>query len=139
MIIEMKPAVYSPAAQLWSLLCEYPQIIPNVLVASFCDRYMDEFRKLSRGIVATSVSVIELIELLLGFRGFEEPVRPCLVDAPHRLLRHFLMKKFRRRSYAVHAWTVNKRPDMERMQDLGVDGIITDYPTLLRDVLGRSG
>ena len=138
MIIEMKPAVCSPATQLWSLLRDYPQIIPNVLVASFCDRYMDEFRQLSQGQVATSVSVKELIQLLLGFRGFEKPVRPCLVDAPHQCLRRFLMKKFRDRDYAVHAWTVNKRQDMERMKDLGVDGIITDYPTLLMEVLGRS-
>jgi len=138
MIIEMKPAVCSPAAQLWSMLREYPQIIPNVLVASFRDRYLNEFRRLSRGQVATSVSVIELIQLLLGLRGFEKPVRPCLVDAPHRLLRPFLMKKFRRRGYAVHAWTVNKRQDMERMKNLGVDGIITDNPSLLLDVLGRS-
>lgn len=138
MIIEMKCARYSPAAKLWELLQEYPHIIPNVLVPSFRDGYLDEFRRLSQGQIATSVSVIELIELLLGFRGFEKPVRPCLLDAPHWFLRRFLMKKFRRRGYAVHAWTVNQRQDMERMRDLGVDGIITDYPTLLRDVLGRS-
>lgn len=137
MIIEMKPALHSPAEKLWAMLQSHPHLIPNVLVASFRDRYMDEFRDLSKGEVATSVSIIEFIELLLGFRGFEKPVRPCLVDAPHRVLRRFLIAKFRRRGYAVHAWTVNKRKDMERMKNLGVDGIITDYPTLLRDVLGR--
>ena len=73
-----------------------------------------------------------------GNQTYPLPVRPCLVDAPHQLLRPFLMNKFRRRGYAVHAWTVNKRPDMERMKNLGVDGIITDYPSLLLDVLGRS-
>ena len=138
MIIELKPARYSPAAKLWEMLQEYPHIIPNVLVASFSDRYINEFRDLSKGQVATSVSIKEFIQLLLGFRGFEKPFRPCLVDAPHWFLRRWLIKKFRRRGYAVHAWTVNKRKDMERVKDLGVDGIITDYPSLLKDVLERS-
>ena len=31
----------------------------------------------------------------------------------------------------VHAWTVNKVSDMKRVIALGVDGIITDYPSRL--------
>lgn len=34
----------------------------------------------------------------------------------------------------VIVWTVNEAPDMHRMIDLGVDGIITDYPDRLREV-----
>ena len=37
----------------------------------------------------------------------------------------------------VHAWTVNKPEEMLRMIALGVDGIITDYPTTLLKILGR--
>jgi glycerophosphoryl diester phosphodiesterase len=35
----------------------------------------------------------------------------------------------------VIVWTVNTRADMDRYIDWGVDGIITDYPDLLRDAL----
>ena len=35
----------------------------------------------------------------------------------------------------VVAWTVNDRAEMERLIEWNVDGIITDYPDLLRDVL----
>ena len=39
----------------------------------------------------------------------------------------------------VVVWTVNKREDMARMIELGVDGIISDKPDLLRQVAGEKG
>ncbi len=35
----------------------------------------------------------------------------------------------------VHVWTVNERGDMERVVEAGVDGVITDQPALLVEVL----
>lgn len=40
---------------------------------------------------------------------------------------------------AVHVWTINDAAVMERVVDLGVDGIMTDRPTVLRAVLERRG
>ena len=39
----------------------------------------------------------------------------------------------------VLVWTVNDPADMERLIDAGVDGVISDYPNRLRDVLDRKG
>ncbi|MBR0904752.1 glycerophosphodiester phosphodiesterase [Bradyrhizobium liaoningense] len=39
----------------------------------------------------------------------------------------------------VVVWTVNKPDDMARMIELGVDGIISDRPDLLRQVAGEKG
>jgi glycerophosphoryl diester phosphodiesterase len=39
----------------------------------------------------------------------------------------------------VAVWTVNKPEDMTRMIALGVDGIISDRPDLLRQVAGERG
>ena len=43
------------------------------------------------------------------------------------------------RGLAVLAWTVNEPADMERLIDMGVDGIITDYPDRLRRVAKEHG
>jgi glycerophosphoryl diester phosphodiesterase len=38
---------------------------------------------------------------------------------------------------AVHVWTVNEAADMRRLLRWGVDGIMTDRPTLLERVLAK--
>jgi glycerophosphoryl diester phosphodiesterase len=41
------------------------------------------------------------------------------------------------RNVDVHAWTINTEADMRAVIDMGVDGIITDYPTRLMGLVGR--
>lgn len=36
-------------------------------------------------------------------------------------------------------WTVNKKDDIARLIDMGVDGIISDRPDLLREIAGEKG
>jgi len=51
----------------------------------------------------------------------------AFVDAAHR------------RNVEVHVWTIDDPAEMHRLLDLGVDGILTDRPDLLRDVLRERG
>ena len=54
-------------------------------------------------------------------------VDPAVIDESHRL------------GLPVVVWTVDKPADMARMIDIGVDGIISDRPDLLRQVAGEKG
>lgn len=57
----------------------------------------------------------------------------------HAELTREAMGEARKLGLKVVVWTVNAERDMRRMIDLGVDGIITDYPDRLRSVAARAG
>jgi glycerophosphoryl diester phosphodiesterase len=50
-----------------------------------------------------------------------------------------LISEARSLGLKVVVWTVNKPADIARMIDIGVDGIISDHPDLLRKVAGENG
>jgi glycerophosphoryl diester phosphodiesterase len=53
----------------------------------------------------------------------------------HPELREDLLKEAHALGLQVIPWTVNRREDMARLIDWGVDGLITDRPDYLRDVM----
>ncbi len=72
------------------------------------------------------------------------PVRGDLAQVPHRfgpltVVDEQLVRTAHARGTEVHVWTVDDPAEMERLLDLGVDGLLTDRPDLLRDVLDRRG
>jgi glycerophosphoryl diester phosphodiesterase len=49
------------------------------------------------------------------------------------------MREAKRLALPVHVWTVNQRAEMERLLDLGIDGIMTDDPETLGIVFAERG
>jgi glycerophosphoryl diester phosphodiesterase len=49
------------------------------------------------------------------------------------------LQEAKRLGLAVVPWTVNDEPTMRRLAQMGVDGLITDYPDRLRKVLAELG
>ena len=54
-------------------------------------------------------------------------VTPALISESHSL------------GIPVVVWTVNKPADIARMIDMGVDGVISDHPDILRQIAGDKG
>lgn len=64
-------------------------------------------------------------------------VQTCEVYRGRRILTPRLVRDFHRAGVHVHVWTVNETADMQRLLDWGVDGLVTDRPDLLADLLHR--
>lgn len=145
MNIEMKLSALSPVERLCHMIQESnPSMKDKILVASFSHLYLRKFRRLCPD-VATSASVAELINYKLFNKRPKASViqitpdveleirrRTLKVELP--LLTREFVKKAHDDGLKVHAWTINDAEEMKRIKDLGVDGIITDYPSRLLSV-----
>ena len=56
-----------------------------------------------------------------------------------RLVDELLVGRAHELGLQVHVWTIDDEAEMRRLADLGVDGIMTDEPALLRTVLMEKG
>ena len=114
--------------------------VQKVLIGSFSDRRIARFRRVSRGAVATSAGTAVSVAAWAASRlGRRLPARPDAYQLPFAARGAQLDRRFVDAAHnaqaQVHAWTVNERVDMERLLDLGVDGIVTDRPDLLNEVV----
>jgi glycerophosphoryl diester phosphodiesterase len=143
MNIEIKQ-VDPPIAEPFCRLIRQHGLEDQVLVGSFHQEAMDAFRNACPE-VATSGTESEirpffiLNTIFLGLL-YTPPANafqvPEYSGSLHVLTRGFV-NGAHGRGVEVHAWTINEVDDMERLLDLGVDGIITDYPDRLLTLLQR--
>jgi glycerophosphoryl diester phosphodiesterase len=116
----------------------------RVMIASFHQRTLRKFRKLNPR-VPTSAGSAEVIRFLLlsklrltnlftpSFEAFQVPmtagpisvVNKAFIDAAHQ------------RGIEVHPWTINDPAEMRRLIAQGIDGIITDFPDRLSEILAE--
>lgn len=117
----------------------------TVLVASFDDATLDAFRASSLGRVPTSSAKestrTAVILNRLGLDWFVSAPEAALAipvaSGGMRLDRPGLIRAAHRRNQAVHYWTINDPAEMRRLIALGADGIITDRPDVLKQVLAE--
>ncbi|MEZ4961325.1 MAG: glycerophosphodiester phosphodiesterase family protein [Saprospiraceae bacterium] len=62
---------------------------------------------------------------------------PNIYSPYYLLLRKKNIKKLHEKGIRVVPWTVNSVKAMDRLRRKGVDGIITDYPNLIKQALGE--
>jgi glycerophosphoryl diester phosphodiesterase len=123
----------------------------RVRLAAFNDRRLATLRAAAGPSVATALSPSEVLALKAASVSRRRigsprhlPKGDLAVQVPDRLRRlalvdRALVEAAHRRNLPVHVWTVNRRSDMIRLLDLGVDAIMTDRADLLRAVLQERG
>lgn len=117
----------------------------RVCIGAFSDRRVARLRRLSQGRVCTWMGRREILALRAASFGLPAPRSPApctqvpVRQGRLRLLDRRFVEAAHRRGVAVHAWTINERAEMERLLDLGVDGILSDRPTVLKEVFVERG
>jgi glycerophosphoryl diester phosphodiesterase len=115
----------------------------DVIVASFIDRATDAFSALAPE-VPTSLGTNGTAAFYFAVRAGEAPpstrhvalqVPPDFQDTP--IVTGPMVEAAHDAGLAVHVWTIDEAIEMERLIDLGVDGIITDRPSVCTEVLER--
>lgn len=122
----------------------------RVCVGSFSNRRLWRFRRLAHGSVATAAGRLGIVALRflpgplcrfvhtpavafqVPWRVGRRPLRVTVVTRGFVTRAHRLGKQ-------VHVWTIDEAADMRALLDLGVDGIVTDRPDVLREVLTVRG
>ncbi len=143
-IKQTAPVVAPYEEALARLLAEYGRG-DDVIVASFLDPATDAFRTYAPA-VPTSAGTIATAEAWRAVQEGEAMPDTAAVayQVPERqgdlvVVDERFVAAAHESGKAVHVWTVNDAESMERLLDLGVDGIISDMPTTLCGVLSSRG
>ncbi len=139
----------APGSKLLAALIEKHHAHDRVLVASFSDlRRLRTLRRLGRPTASSAGTAltallrvlaplggVRLVSRLGRFQCIQVPVSfgPVTVVTPR------FVRRCHRGGVQVHVWTVNDEATMNRLLDMGVDGIVSDRADLLVKVLKDRG
>ncbi len=116
----------------------------RVCIASFSEARLQRLRRAAGPRLLTSMGAASAAALRLRslspLPAIAAPIRGALAQLPMRccgipVVDRALVRYAHQRGLEVHVWTVNRAADMHSLLDLGVDGLVTDRPDVLRDVL----
>ena len=138
------PVVQPYEATLAQVLRKYARR-DDVIVASFLDPSTEAFHRAAPEI-PTSAGTMTVAAFWRALQQDESPptLEHCALQVPERrgdlvIVDERFVAAAHAQGVAVHVWTVNQREAMERLVNLGVDGIFTDLPTTLRACLDDTG
>jgi glycerophosphoryl diester phosphodiesterase len=93
--------------------------------------------------VAQGASVADILDVLRSARDGSAPTTPAMaLQVPAEfggrpLVTRDLVEHAHAHDIQVHVWTINAAEEMAKLLDLGVDGIVTDFPGVLSELIER--
>jgi glycerophosphoryl diester phosphodiesterase len=118
----------------------------TAIIASFHDEIIDYIIEKDNGyLVSTAETEARrmVITTKSGMTLFYKPDAMALQlpmeSAGLNLTRKRIIKQAHKRKMAIHYWTINNKEDMKLLIENGADGLITDRPDLMNEVLNEMG
>lgn len=125
--IELKGA--GTAVAVWGLMQEAIAHgnwkLDQFIVSSF---KWNELRDMRAQSAIVPIGILPDTESIPEILSIAKEVRATAIHPYHGLLDEKIVSIFKKEGYKLYVWTVNKNADIQKMKDLGVDGIITNYP-----------
>jgi glycerophosphoryl diester phosphodiesterase len=119
--------------------------VDRVCIGSFSDERIDRVRNALGPELCTGMGPDEFVGLIRAFRGEEVTFRSQAAQIPPRdhdgrpLASRDLVEVAHAHGIVVHVWTIDDPDEMRALLDVGVDGIMTDRPVVLREVFEQRG
>jgi glycerophosphoryl diester phosphodiesterase len=119
-------------------------VLGRVCIGSLSYRRVARIRALARGRICSSMGQVATAMAYAASRTGRMPrMHADCLQVPRRwgVLRvdRRFVKAAHRAGLQVHVWTVDDEAEMEMLLDLGVDGIMTDRPRVLKQVMEARG
>jgi glycerophosphoryl diester phosphodiesterase len=117
----------------------------RVCIGSFSDKRIRQFQDAFEGKVCTSPGPSGILRLKSATMGFpSRNFREGCAQVPPRaqgltLVDRRFVETAKRHDLQVHVWTIDDESEMNRLLDLGVQGLMTDRPSVLKRVLQSRG
>jgi len=115
----------------------------RICIASFSSNRLQKVRKKFPD-TCLSMGPKEILKLLLASFGlYNKTIYGDCLQVPIyqygiKLVTKRFVKYVQSKDLKIHVWTINDENTMRKLIDLGVDGIITDRPKLLKEVLSKN-
>lgn len=130
------------ASKLWTLIKKY-HMEDKILVASFDQDILDTFTTYSKDKVATSGGKQEVTKFVVFHKFFlrnlyqpeTDSFQLPTEDSGFDLTDKKLINGAHRRGMQIQYWTIDDPKTMKKLIDSGADGILTNRPDLLLDLL----
>lgn len=146
MNIEIKAQYPDIEQKLWELIQDF-NMENKVLIASFNQKTIEQFNLVSGGKVAISGGKTEVTKFVLFhkfFLGILYRPKVDVIQIPteqsiFNLVDRKLIRGANKLNMQLHYWTVNEPEEMEKLLLQGADGIITDKPEVLIELIEQLG
>jgi len=143
MTIEIKKTTDSMAEPFCDMIRSY-NMQDKVLVASFYDKRMEEFRQVCPEVATSSAKQETTVFVFLSKAYLGRLYSPAFyaLQVPEEssgitVMTAQFVRAAHERNLRVEPWTIDDPQQMKLYIDWGVDGIITDRPDLMLEILGR--
>ncbi len=139
--IKSRPAwdeIYTPKPEVYANLflkeIESLKLMDQCNVQSFDVRLLKILKKKAPQLQqAYLTSLNEPLDTIMGYLGYI----PEIYSPNHNLINADIVKQAQAKGMRVIPWTINEIPRMQELLEWGVDGIITDYPNRLIQLLAE--